>query len=60
MMQTVWFTLVGAALYLAADRVLDAAERHAGRRFRYRSLIFFGLLLGMAITTFALIRRYTG
>lgn len=60
MMQIALFTLVGAALYLVADRVLDAAERYAGRRFEHRSLVFFALLLGMATVTFALIRRYTG
>lgn len=60
MMQIALFTLVGAALYLVADRVLDAAERHAGRRFEHRSLVFFALLLGMATVTFALIRAYTG
>lgn len=60
MMQIALFTLVGAALYLVADRVLDAAERYAGRRFQHRSLIFFALLLGMATVTFALIREYTG
>ncbi len=60
MMEIVWFTLVAATLYLVADRVLDAAERYAGRRFENRSLIFFALLLGMATVSFALIRRYTG
>ncbi len=60
MTQILWFTLVGAILYLVADRLLDAAEQRAGRRFEYRSLIFFALLLGMATVTFALIRRYTG
>lgn len=59
MMQTVWFTLVAAMLYLVADRVLLAAERYAGRRFEHRSLVFFALLLSMALLSFALIRRYT-
>lgn len=59
MMQMVWFTLVGATLYLVADRLLDAAERYAGRRFEHRSLIFFALLLGMALGSFALVRHYT-
>jgi hypothetical protein len=60
MEQIIWFTLVGGALYLVADRILDVAEQRAGRRFEYRSLIFFALLLGMATLSFALIRRYTG
>ncbi len=58
-MQAVWLTLVAIILYLAADRILDALERRAGRRFEYRSLIFFGLILGLALITFALIQRYT-
>ncbi len=60
MTQILWFTLVAAVLYFVADRALDAAERRAGRRFEYRSLIFFVLLFSMATVTFALIRRYTG
>lgn len=59
MMEIVWFTLVGAALYLAADRLLDAAERIAGRRFENRSLLFFALLLSLALASFTLIRRFT-
>jgi hypothetical protein len=59
MMQAVWFTVVGAMLYLLADRLLEAAERYAGRRFEQRSLVFFALLLGMALASFALIRRLT-
>ncbi len=40
-----------------ADRVLDALERRAGRRFEHRSLIFFGILLGFAVVTFAIVQR---
>jgi hypothetical protein len=58
-MEMVWFTLVAATLYLVADRVLEGAERYAGRRFEHRSLVFFALLLGLALASFALIRRYT-
>jgi hypothetical protein len=60
MTETIWFTLTGAVLYLAADRLLDAAERRAGKRFQYRSVIFFVLLFSMAAISFALIRQYTG
>jgi ABC-type branched-subunit amino acid transport system permease subunit len=59
-MEVIWFTLIGAVLYLVADRILDQLERRAGRRFENRSLIFFGLLLGLAVVSFSVIRRYTG
>jgi hypothetical protein len=55
----VWFTLLAFLMYLGAERILDLAERRAGRRFKYRSLIFFSLLFGMATVSFALVRRYT-
>jgi hypothetical protein len=56
-MEALWFTLVAVVLYLAADRILLAIEAALGRTLEYRSLIFFGLLLGMALVAFALIRR---
>jgi len=55
--EVVYFTITAALLYFAADRLLDAMERRAGRRFEQRSLIFFALLLGMAIVSFAVLRR---
>jgi len=54
----VWLSLVGIALYVLADRILNAMERRAGRRFEQRSIIFFGLILGMALVVFALIRNF--
>ncbi len=57
-MDIVWLALVGIALYVLADRILDAMERRAGRRFEQRSIIFFGLILGMALVVFALIRNF--
>ena len=59
-MEALWFTAIAALLYVLADRILDFMERQAGRRFEYRSVIFFALLLGMALGSFALIRIYTG
>jgi predicted PurR-regulated permease PerM len=58
--EIVYFTITAVVLYVAADRLLDAMERRAGRRFAQRSLIFFALLLGMALVSFALLRRVLG
>lgn len=59
-MDLVYFVITAAVLYLAADRLLDALERRAGRRFAQRSLVFFALLLAMALVAFALIRQFLG
>lgn len=59
-MSTLYFTLVAIVLYLGCDRLLELLERRAGRRFEHRSLVFFGLLLGSGIATFAVIRRFVG
>jgi len=56
----VYFTLVAIILYLAADWILNRIEVAAGKRLEYRSIIFFALLLTLALTTFTLIQIYTG
>ena len=59
-MTTVYFTLAAIVLSIVSDRVLELLERRAGRRFENRSLIFFGLLLGLSLVTFAVVRRFVG
>jgi hypothetical protein len=59
-MEILYFTLTAILLYVAADWILNRIETAAGRRFEYRSLIFFAILLVMALTSFALIRRLAG
>ena len=58
-MEGILFLVVGIALYFLSDRILDHVERAAGRRFEHRSLIFFALLLGLALGSFALIQQIT-
>jgi hypothetical protein len=59
-MQAVYFTFVAAILYLVANWTVERLEIAAGRRFQYRSLLFFGILLTLALVSFYLIRLYTG
>jgi hypothetical protein len=59
-MEIVYFTAVAAVLYLLADWLLERLEQTAGRRFTQRTLIFFALLLTLALASFSLIRRYKG
>lgn len=59
-MQFVYFTLAAAILYLGSSWILDRIEIAAGKRFKNRSLLFFGILLTLALTSFSMIRMYTG
>lgn len=59
-MEMLYYTVTAILLYLGADWILDRIETAAGRRFEYRSLIFFAILLGMAVASFALIRHLAG
>ena len=59
-LQAVYFTIVAIILYLGADWILNRIEVAAGKRLEHRSLIFFAILLTMALVSFALIRAYTG
>ena len=59
-MEVVYFTLTAVLLYFIADFILDRLEHMAGRRFDNRSLIFFGILLSLALVSFSAIRFYTG
>lgn len=55
-MTAIYYTLAGILLYLAADWILRWLEGRAGRVFEYRTLVFFLLLSGMALGSFAIIR----
>ncbi|MDH4109244.1 MAG: hypothetical protein OEW35_13070 [Gammaproteobacteria bacterium] len=56
-MSAIWFTLVAIILYLVSDWILNRVEAAAGRRFEHRSLIFFVILLSLALITFSAIQR---
>jgi hypothetical protein len=57
-MEAVYFTATGIVLYLLADRLVVLIERRAGRVLEHRTLLFFVLLLSLALVTFAAIRQF--
>ena len=59
-MSAIYFTLVAVVLYFVSDWLLQLVEVQAGRRFENRTLIFFVILLSLALITFSLIQRLTG
>ncbi|MDJ0949187.1 MAG: hypothetical protein QNJ94_09715 [Alphaproteobacteria bacterium] len=59
-MEAVYFTIVAVALYFLSDRLLRLVEGWLGRELEHRTLVFFGILLTLALASFALIRRLFG
>lgn len=57
MTEIVLFTLVAVALYFAADWTLRAIERRRGAPFRNRQIIYFVIILVLALVTFEVIGR---
>ena len=55
-MSAIYFTLAGIALYLVSDWLLERIEVHRGERLEHRTLVFFGILLALALVTFPLLR----
>jgi hypothetical protein len=59
-MAAIFYTLTGIILYVAADWVLRYLEARAGREFENRTIIFFVLMLSMALVAFAAVRAVIG
>lgn len=59
-MDAIYFTVAAILLYFAADAILEWIERLRGGRFENRQLVFFAIILPLALATFALIRVLSG
>jgi hypothetical protein len=51
-MDLVYFTLLAIGLYFGADRLLDFVERKRGARFENRQVVFFAIILPLALIAF--------
>lgn len=58
MMQVIYYTVAGIVLYLLADWILRQLERRRGSVFENRTLIFFFILLALALVTFQAIQYF--
>lgn len=57
-MEVVYYTLVAAGLYFTSDWLLDRMEILHGGRFQYRSIIFFAIILVLALLTSSVINFF--
>jgi len=53
--EIIYFTLAGIGLYFASDWILERIETARGKRFENRSVIFFVIILALALISFQLI-----
>jgi len=58
-MDLVYFTVIAIGLYFGADRLLDWLERLRGKRFENRQMVFFAIILPLALATFWLMRLFS-
>ena len=59
-MQYVYFTITAIFLYLASDMILTKIEAKRGKPLPNRSLIFFAIILVLAIVSFRMIEHLMG
>jgi hypothetical protein len=59
-MDIVYFTVIAIGLYFGADRLLDWIERRRGARFENRQVVFFAIILPLALLAFWLVRALSG
>jgi len=58
-MDIVYFTVVAIGLYFGADWLLDYLERARGKRFENRQVVFFLIILPLALAAFWLVRLFS-
>jgi len=59
-MDIVYFTIVAIGVYFGADWLLDRIERLRGKRFENRQVVFFAIILPLALAAFWLARVLSG
>ncbi|MDA0788096.1 MAG: hypothetical protein O2780_01410 [Proteobacteria bacterium] len=60
MTEMLLYTAAGIVLYVISDAVLRFIESRYDEPLQYRSVIFFGIILALALILFAVIRAAFG
>lgn len=58
MMDLVAYTVAGLVLYFVSDWILNQIEIRRGKRFENRSMVFFAIIMVLALGSFELIKRF--
>ena len=55
-----YYTAAAVLLYLLSDWILNKIEQRVGKRLQYRSVVFFAIIMVLAVGTFEMIDRIVG
>jgi predicted PurR-regulated permease PerM len=59
-MAYLYYTVTAVILYLFSDWILNKVEQRLGKRLQYRSVVFFAIIMVLAIGSFEMIDRIIG
>jgi predicted PurR-regulated permease PerM len=59
-MAYLYYTVAAVLLYLLSDWILNKIEQRVGKRLKYRSVVFFVIIMVLAVSTFEMIDRIVG
>ena len=59
-MAYLYYTVTAVLLYLVSDWILNLIEKRVGKRLEYRSVIFFVIIMVLAVSSFEMIDRVVG
>lgn len=55
-----YYTLIAILLYFLSDWILNRIEYAMGKRLKYRSVVFFFIIMTLSVTAFEYIGRIVG
>lgn len=58
MNEVIYFTITALLLYVAADKILLTVEKMRGGHFKNRSMIFFAIIMVLAVGTFQILQHF--
>ena len=59
-MAYLYYTVTAVLLYLLSDWILNKIEQRVGKRLEYRSVVFFVIIMVLAVGSFEMIDRIVG
>jgi len=60
MLEVVSFTAVAIALYVVSDKIVNVVETRRGARLANRSIVFFAIILSLALISFTILEHVLG
>ena len=59
-MAYLYYSVTAVLLYLLSDWILNKIEQRVGKRLKYRSVVFFAIIMVLAVSSFEMIDRIVG